>query len=87
MSEPSIRCQSCGMPLGDGFYGTDSDGSVTKEYCKFCFQDGAFTMPGLTADDMIKRSVDFMTKNLGIPAQKAEEMSRAVIPGLKRWKK
>jgi hypothetical protein len=73
------------MPLGDGFYGTDGNGSATKEYCKFCFQAGAFTMPDLTVEDMIKRSVDFMTKNLGIPAQKAEEMSRAVISGLKRW--
>jgi hypothetical protein len=38
------------MPLGDGFYGIDNNktGAINREYGKFCFQGGAFTMPDLT---------------------------------------
>lgn len=37
-------CQSCGMPLSKPEdFGTNADGSESKEYCGFCFQNGRFT--------------------------------------------
>lgn len=81
------RCQSCGMPLADGFFGTHKDGSETQEYCKFCFQDGEYLQPELTMDDMIQMSISNMTQDLQIGQQKAEMLARQVIPNLKRWKK
>jgi hypothetical protein len=81
------RCQSCGMPLGDGFYGSNADGSESQEYCKFCFQDGVFTDEGLTVDDMIEKSADHMTKEQGFEAREARDLATGVIPSLKRWKK
>ena len=35
--DDKARCQSCGMPLDIGFYGTNSDGTGNMEYCKLCF--------------------------------------------------
>lgn len=37
-------CQSCGMPLETPEQmGTESDGSITRKYCTYCYQNGAFT--------------------------------------------
>ncbi len=84
--ETKIRCQSCGMPLTDGFFGTNKAGSETTEYCKFCFQDGAFLQPEITAQDMIQMSVDNMTQDLSFDQAKAEQLAKTTIPNLKRWK-
>jgi len=85
--DDKVRCQSCGMPLSDEFgnYGTMADGTNNPEYCQFCFQNGAFTNPDQTVDEMVQSSIDFMTANLGFSPEQATEMSRGVIPNLKRW--
>ena len=81
------RCQSCGMPLSDEFknFGTESDGSPVSEYCMFCYQNGGFTNPDQTVDEMVKSSIDFMTSNLGFSEEQATQMSNDVIRKLKRW--
>ena len=81
------RCQSCGMPVGPGYFGSTIDGSYNQEYCKFCFQKGEFTNPSLTLDKMIEISVGFMKNNLGFTEEKARQMSQKHIQNLKRWKK
>jgi hypothetical protein len=73
------------MPLDEGFYGTDAEGNYTKEYCRFCFQKGEFTEPELTSEQMVQRTIDFMTRKLKLPEAKAREFSSTVIPKLKRW--
>lgn len=48
-------CQSCGMPLKSGEnsqLGTNQDGSLSKEYCHYCFDDGEFTAPDMTLQEM-----------------------------------
>ncbi len=81
------RCQSCGMPISADFgnYGTKADCSTANDYCQFCFQNGSFTKPDQTVNEMVQSSVDFMTANLGFTADKASEMSNDTIPRLKRW--
>ncbi|MEO8581416.1 MAG: zinc ribbon domain-containing protein [Patescibacteria group bacterium] len=81
-----IRCQSCGMPLGEGFFGTNANGSLTQEYCKFCFQLGKFTHPELTIPDMIRMSVKNMVEELHLDEDKAKTLAESFIPQLKRWK-
>ncbi len=85
--DDKVRCQSCGMPLSEdmAFNGTMADGSKNPEYCQFCFQDGAFTAPDQTVDGMVRSSIDFMTANLGFSQEQASEMSKNIIPTLKRW--
>ena len=76
------------MPLLDEAYvGTNADGSRTWEYCMFCFQDGEFTQPLQTLEEMIQSSIGFMTSELGYSRAEAERLSRDVIPGLRRWNK
>ena len=82
-----IRCQSCGVPLEDWFYGTEEGGVETREYCRFCYSDGKFVEPDLTVDQMVQRNLDFMTKKLKIEDAKSREFSYALIPTLKRWRK
>ncbi|MEO6509174.1 MAG: zinc ribbon domain-containing protein [Patescibacteria group bacterium] len=84
--ENKLRCQSCGMPVGPGYFGSNIDGSDNWEYCRFCFQKGEFTSSSLTVDKMIETSVGFMKNNLGFTEEKAQELSKNTIPHLKRWK-
>lgn len=79
------RCQSCGMPLMDGGYGTEADGSPSKEYCKFCYQNGAFTQPDMTLEKMIEASVGYMTTTMKIPEAEARPATTKVLSTLKRW--
>lgn len=76
------------MPLSDEFanYGTNADGSPMKEFCVFCYKDGAFIQPNLTLEEMINLSVKNMTTDLKMTEERAEELARSVIPNLGRWK-
>ncbi|WP_075619032.1 zinc ribbon domain-containing protein [Paenisporosarcina indica] len=51
------NCQSCGMPLSrdDEGGGTEQNGSKSSTYCSHCFQNGVFTSPDLTVDEMKER--------------------------------
>lgn len=80
------RCQSCGMKLTDGFFGTNKDGSETQEFCKFCYQDGEFVMMDLNVEDMIALSIHNMTDDLGMNVDEATKIANEYIPTLKRWK-
>ncbi len=82
------RCQSCGMPLSEAFmnFGTNEDGSSSDQFCTFCFQNGKFTNPAQTLDEMIKSSIENMTGELGMPLEKATELANTVIPPLGRWR-
>lgn len=84
--EQKIRCQSCAMPLTEEFYGTEADGRKTQDYCKYCYQNGAFTMPDLKLQDAIRMSVEYMRETMKMEEEQAEVMANAVIPSLKRWR-
>ncbi|NTV31054.1 transcriptional regulator [candidate division WWE3 bacterium] len=83
---PIIRCQSCGMPLDEGLYGTNADTTLSKEFCVYCFELGEYKEPKITIIDMVNRSVQEMTNTYEFPEQVARELALAVIPYLKRWK-
>ncbi len=87
--DSKVRCQSCGMPIGDeqANDGTAADGSSEKTFCVFCYKDGDFTRPDLTLEQMIQLSIEHMTRELRMPEERAEELARSVIPSLGRWKK
>ena len=83
-------CQSCGMPLErPEDVGTEADGSLSGDYCRYCYQKGAFTAPDATMDDIIAFNLKFNAENghpFG-PQEEAEKMMRGWFPTLKRWKK
>lgn len=80
-------CQSCGMPLGsDEIYGTNADGGKNEDYCKYCYQKGAFTAD-CTMEAMIEFCIPHMTSaNSGMSEEKAREMMQQYFPTMKRWK-
>lgn len=81
-------CQSCGMPMGktDEMYGTNADGSKIQDYCKYCFENGAFTQES-TMEEMIEICVPHMASaNSGMSEDQARKMMQEFFPTLKRWK-
>lgn len=43
------RCENCGDPLaGPEDFGTEADGSRSKQFCRLCYRDGSFRegLPG-----------------------------------------
>lgn len=84
-------CQSCGMPLiKDEDFGTNADGSVNQDYCRYCYQDGKF-LQDCTMEEMIEHCsqfVDEVNKQMTKPLTREEykEMMRGYFPQLKRWR-
>ena len=85
-------CQSCGMPLTrNEDCGTNADGSINFDYCKFCYADGKFlqdvTMEGMI--DHCAQFVDEINKQMPKPMTQEEykQMMRGFFPMLKRWRK
>jgi len=80
-------CQSCGMPLerADDF-GTAADGFRVNDYCRHCFQNGAFTQPGIGMQGMIDRCVAIMAQQGLMPEAQARALMNEFIPTLKRWR-
>ena len=81
-------CQSCAMPMGptNELYGTNAGAKKSEDYCKYCFENGAFTA-NCTMDEMIEFCVPHMTAaNSGLSADEARKMMREFFPTLKRWK-
>ena len=78
-------CQSCGMPMSkdEAGGGTNKDGSKTQEYCSKCYQNGAFTEPDITADQMIEK-VRGKMQAMHFPGFMTNYFVRD-IPKLKRW--
>lgn len=83
-------CQSCGMPLEDGLYGKNADGSRNEGYCKYCYPNGSFSKEE-SMEEMIESNLQFLdefNKEMGTdmsPDEAREEM-RKYFPTLKRWK-
>jgi hypothetical protein len=68
-------------------FGTETDGSKSKDYCKFCYQDGSFLDGGISLEDKIERLVKIGVENLGMSEEQARKMAEGKLPGLKRWKR
>lgn len=83
-------CQSCGMPLVEGNIGTNSDGSKSKDYCGYCYKEGAF-LQDFNMSQMIEFCTQFtdqINKETGwnLTPQQAKAQMQQIFPTLKRWK-
>ena len=77
--------QSCGMPMKPEDFGTNVNGRMSKEYCKFCFQKGKFSDPNITMQQMIEKVAGFMMTLEKMPEAEAKGMAKSSVPKLKRW--
>lgn len=78
-------CQSCAMPIeNDDQFATNADGSINKDYCKYCMKNGKFI------DDVTMEEYIDMCSKYGSQAGMTNEQMKAhcqkVFPTLKRWK-
>jgi len=79
-------CQSCAMPMvKPEDFGTNADDSQNQEYCQYCFQNGKFTEPNTTMEQMIGKCVGIM-RQMKTPEAQIKQ-TKTFIPMLKRWKK
>ena len=79
-------CQSCGMPMNKPEdFGINTNRSMSKEYCKFCFQNGKFTDPDITMQKMIEKVAGFMVTLEDMPEKEAKNLAKTTISKLKRW--
>lgn len=87
-----VICQSCGIPLQKSEeFGTEADGSPSREYCTHCYQNGSFVWQ-CTMDEMIDSCALIIektkgTKENGLTRERAAELMMGYFPNLKRWKK
>ena len=79
------NCQSCGMPLKKDKKGggTNADGSKSTMYCSHCYENGEFTQPDCTAEEM-QELVQGKLREMGFPGFMARMFSKGV-PKLDRW--
>ena len=78
-------CQSCGMPMKKPEdFGINADKTKSKYYCQFCFQNGKFTDPNITIEQMIDKVAGF-AKQMKMSEEQARERAKTFIPKLKRW--
>jgi hypothetical protein len=80
-------CQSCGMPLWKDiphYGGTNKDGTKSKKYCSHCWQNGEFTDPNMTLEQMIIKVKDRL-KVMFMPKILSRYFTRG-IPRLERWR-
>lgn len=83
--EHNKYCQSCSMPLDrPEMAGTEKDGSPSTEYCKYCYQQGEFTSPDMTMEEMqVLVKEEMKKRHIGDDIIKT---AVGTVPYLKRWK-
>jgi len=83
-------CQSCAMPLNKDpkgvVGGTNSDGQPSHMYCSYCYEDGEFLQPDITAEEM-QEFVKGKLKEMGGFMKLFAGFFSKRIPKLDRWKK
>ncbi|WP_416829187.1 zinc ribbon domain-containing protein [Ectobacillus polymachus] len=81
------NCQSCGMPLtrDEQGGGTEKNGDQSKKYCSHCYQNGEFTQPTITVEQM-KDKVKQKLTEFGFPKFLTGFFTRN-IHKLERWSK
>ncbi|PHS54671.1 MAG: hypothetical protein COB01_00565 [Lutibacter sp.] len=81
------HCQSCGMPLckDPKGSGTDHKGQQSNKYCSYCYEDGKFLQPDITAEEM-QMFVKGKLKEMGGFMKLFAGFYSKGIPKLERWK-
>lgn len=74
------------MPLNSPeLLGTENDGSPKKYYCKYCYENGQFTNPQITLEEMeirVKSKMEEMKMD-----DETITIALDSLPNLKRWRK
>lgn len=88
MEKEFKMCQSCGMPFSKDPKGggSNADGTKSKMYCSYCYENGKFTQPDITAEEMQAFVKEKLRSMGGFMKLFAGVFSKGT-PKLERWKK
>lgn len=79
-------CQSCAMPINsDELLGTNKDGSLNQDYCKYCYSNGEF-VDDVTMEDYIEMCSKY-GEQAGMTNEEMKDYCTKIFPTLKRWSK
>lgn len=76
-------CQSCAMPMTDEMYGTEANGEKSGDYCKYCYDNGAFRTEE-TVEEMVESCIQYVRDQYPSEDAAREDLLR-IYPQLKRW--
>ncbi len=83
-SPNKLVCQCCGMPLEEGLFGRDKDGTINEGYCRWCYADGTYTYSNM--DQLIDVCIPNM-KAQGFSEEQARTYMKQLLPTLDYWKR
>lgn len=72
------------MFTGPDQHGHEADGSETEDFCRWCYDGGAYTYE-TTMDEMIEGCAPRMAEAMGWTVDEAASLLGAVLPTLRRW--
>jgi hypothetical protein len=79
-------CQSCGMPMEEAEdFGVNADGSENREYCRYCWQEGKFTVDA-DLPEFIDMQVKIAVEKMGMDEVEARAVAETTLPDLNRWR-
>lgn len=84
-------CQSCGLPMPEADqHGTNADGSLSREYCVYCFKKGDF-LHEYELHQMIEINLQYLDDFNALAGthytqREARECMKKSMPLLKRWR-
>jgi len=79
-------CQSCAIPLTNkDLLGTNKDGSLNEDYCKYCYVDGKF-VDDVSMEEYVEMCSQF-GEQAGMTNEQMRDFCQQIFPTLKRWKK
>lgn len=78
-------CQSCGMPItSDEQLGTNKDGGINNDYCKYCYENGEF-IDKVSMEEYIDMCSQY-GEQAGMTNDEMRKHCTKLFPTLKRWK-
>lgn len=78
-------CQSCAMPItSDEQLGSNKDGSINNDYCKYCYNNGEF-IDKVTMEEYIEMCSKYGSQ-AGMTNEEMKVHCQNLFPTLKRWK-
>ena len=78
-------CQSCGMPMeSEDVFGTNVDGSLNPDYCKYCYAYGEY-IDKVSMEEYIEMCSQYGAQ-AGMTNEEMKAYCEKLFPMLKRWK-
>lgn len=73
------------MPIvSDDQLGTNKDGSISQDYCKYCYEKGEF-IDKVSMEEYIEMCSQFGAQ-AGMTNEEMKALCQRLFPTLKRWK-